>query len=178
MLYLNFTTYHENPRVALRAIQAGIIDQTYVIENLIQDRIAETLETIDAEEEHAESSWLQRCREELESLEVMATRPLPTTQLAKIEFVQDAYRYCEVGFGDILEIRDVSESRSPFSASPVDMALIDAALGHTRPSQADVRTAAFAVKPTLGKAECVYFPVYNDPSLSPTELCFVGKSVN
>ena len=158
VLYINFTTYHQNPRVALRAIQAAIVDRSYSVDSLVEERIAETREAIDGARERDESGCTQRYGEELESLELMATRALPTTPLAKIEFVQDAYRYSEIGFGDILEIRDIGEEPLPFFACPADDNLIAGVIGHTQPSQADARKAAFAFKPNLCKGGCLYFP--------------------
>ncbi|WP_461509407.1 hypothetical protein [Rhodopirellula baltica] len=117
-------------------------------------------------------------REEVEFLEGLAEKPLPENDERKVAYIRAAYRFDECGMGNILDIRGVTEAQREFAAAPASPEAIQAIIGHVRPTAAEARKIAFGLNETLGRAECLYFHVYDDDNDAPTQICFVGNTVD
>ncbi len=108
----------------------------------------------------------------------LATKPLPENDARKVSYIRAAFKFDECGLGNILDIRDIADKQGAFVAAPVPQSTIDELLGGGNPTRKNAASLISSLNEMLGRGECLFFPVYSDDALNPTEWCFVGNTVD
>ena len=178
MLYSNFTEYTDDPADALLAIQARLVDETYDVENVVAQQIASVRDALSNTPDDDEYGVGDQYRQELEFLEGLATKPLPENEVREVSYIRAAFKFDECGLGNILDIRDIGDTQGAFVAAPVPQSRIDELLDGGKPTRKNSALLISSLNEILGRGECLFFPVYSDDALNPTEWCFVGNTVD
>ena len=153
----------DDPREALRALQAEFVDENYDLPKLLQEHIDSAKKSVEyCEQDGDEYGLLDDSRAHLAMLESIASKPIPEAAEERVKIVRKIWQYGGEGVGNILDITDVTDAGGMFVARRMLEAEVEQHLGTSQPTAEEGKELLGKIADKLGRAETVCFPVYEN----------------
>lgn len=163
MPFENLAPWREDPRESLAELQAQYVNQHYDLPTLIQEHLDSARQSVEICTKNGdEYGLLNDYRANLELLESIASQPIPTSASDRVQLVRKIWEFGGEGVGNILDIEDVSDTGGLYITRLMSAGEVESHLGTGTPTVDDAKQLLGKIADTLGRAESVCFPVYED----------------
>ena len=167
-----------DPGKALRAIQANFVREHYNLPELIQRSLKSTQEAIQLTESEGDRfNLLPGYRQELKTLERLASQPIPKDAHDLVEIVRCIYESSGEGIGNILDVKSVSRNGGFLETRELSNEELISLVGTDKPNREAASRVFSQLAPNIERGESVCFPVY-DGSGKPIGWWFAGYSID
>jgi hypothetical protein len=178
-LWVYEAAWHEDPSVALNALQARVLADNYHLAALLPQELLWARQALAAEKEEGDAHGLvDHYEEKVRLLERLNGQPIPQDAHAQIEILRQIYADSGQGMSNILDVKDISDRRGVFTAQRLSQAETLRLVGTDRPTPAQADNAIDNINMELARGECVCFPVYDAAANGPVGWYFVGNTVD
>ena len=162
MPYEILAPWSNDPRDALRALQAAFVDENYDLPALIQEHLESSRQAVQScQEDGDEYGLLGIYQADLDYLESISGQPIPDAAQDRIAIIRKIWESGGEGVGNILDVARVNDEGGVHVARHMPDAEIEQHLGTSKPSTADAKLLLGKIADQLGRGESVCFPVYD-----------------
>jgi hypothetical protein len=180
-------SWNPDPSVALLQLQAKFLADNFDFEGVVRDSLANAKESVRFTREEGDPyNLLPIYQSDLEYLEEISSRPLPTDPQERIAVLRRIYASGAQGLGNILDIESVEgfgvesdDDGWPLISRPLTEKEIQAGLGSATPTIEEAKKGGYKLSRSLSldRGESICFPVY-DESRQPVGWWFIGYAVD
>jgi len=166
------------PVVALRKLQAAYLAENYDFPSTIDSHLESARESVRiTEEEGDEYGILDIYQADLQYLEDVASRPLPTTPEEQIAVLRQIWASDGEGIGNVLDVKGVTAEGGVHVTRRMTANEVAEILGTPTPTPRAAERLLSKIADDLGRGESVCFPVYDD-NAKPCGWWFAGYTVD
>lgn len=179
-LYCHTTAYLNDPASALEAIQSEIL-AGYNLRELVTTHLQSSQQAFDDTPPNDEFGLHDYYKAEFARAEDIAAAEIPTEFSGRIHLVRRLFANTGEGIGSILDVDGIAGGKSAAisAARRLEPDDVVAKFSTSKPVSSNADDYAAVVNESLGRGECVFFPLYGDvDDEEPGEWCFVGNTVD
>jgi hypothetical protein len=179
--------WNPDPSVALLQLQARFLTDNVDFASEVRESLANVKESVRFTREEGDPyNLLPIYQSDLEYLEEISSRPLPTDPQERIAVLRRIYASGAQGLGNILDIESVEgfgvesdDDGWPLISRPLTEKEIQAGLGSATPTIEEAKKGGYKLSRSLSldRGESICFPVY-DESRQPVGWWFIGYTVD
>jgi hypothetical protein len=177
--------WNPDPSVALLQLQARFLADNVDFASEVRESLANAKESVRFTREEGDPyQLLDIYQSDLEYLEEISSRPLPTDPQERIAILRRIYQSGAQGLGNILDIESVAgfgvesdDDGWPLISRPLTEQEIQAGLGSATPTIEEAKEGGHKLSDSLGRGESICFPVY-DKNLQPVGWWFIGYTLD
>jgi hypothetical protein len=174
----NLAPWDSDPVIALRKIQASYLAENYNFPQVIDFHLKSKRETVElVEEDGDEYGVLNIYKSDLEYLEKVASRPLPTTPKQQITILRKIYASGGQGIGNILDIERVTAKGGLHVTRRLNSSEVMKVLGTIAPTINEAKQFFDKFASEIDRGDSVCFPVYDENS-QPCGWWFAGYTID
>jgi len=177
--------WNPDPSVALLQLQARFLADNVDFASEVRESLVNVKESVRFTREEGDPyNLLPIYQSDLEYLEEISSRPLPTDPQERIAVLRRIYASGAQGLGNILDIESVEgfgvesdDDGWPLISRPLTEQEIQAGLGSATPTIEEAKEGGRKFSDSLGRGESICFPVY-DKNLQPVGWWFIGYTLD